>query len=459
MFYNLPVKKKQVLAGVNTFIYQLTIVKDEVPVLQVLGSVITFIHPAMKNILLLLVALLLLTASGSYAQQLDYSQRSWLKDNAYTIHPDETFSKASWEYIFPHINDKRIILVGEFTHGAKEIFLLRNELIRFLHEQLGFNTILFESGIGELAAADINRRQLNTVQMTAGFSDAWHSKENRDLVEYVKKNNISVAGFDAERTGNAFRKLFSTVAHTYDLDTAFCGTLEDRFSVIQRELADKKTVYDAVSPKTTTLITDYQKIYTQLSGNRSGNFSRELLLTRRTLINRIRYLEYMLRFVQNEDGNRRLAARDSVMAENTRWLADSIYKNEKLVVISHNFHIAKHNDPSAVMGELLCHYYPGNTYSIGIFAGTGSYADNKGKEIKLLPPDTTSTDLKHIIALLPGFTSYLHIPENKVSGTDWLYKDVVVNDTFIDLNSANKMILARQFDGVLLLKKVSPPGP
>ncbi|MBL7745755.1 MAG: erythromycin esterase family protein, partial [Chitinophagaceae bacterium] len=183
------------------------------------------------------------------------------------------------------------------------------------------------------------------------------------------------------------------------------------------------------------------------------------LLTRRTLINRIRYLEYMLRFVKDQDGNSRQAARDSVMAENTRWLADSIYKNEKLIVIGHNFHIAKHHEPSTVMGELLHHYYPGNTYSLGIFAGSGSYADHTGKNTKMLPPDSANTDLKHIIALLPGFTSYLHIPENKVNGTDWLHKNIVVNDTFVDLNNANKMIQARQFDGLLLLKKVSPPDP
>ncbi|HEY6506257.1 MAG TPA: erythromycin esterase family protein [Chitinophagaceae bacterium] len=413
----------------------------------------------MKRTLLLLISFLLTAALNLQAQTLDYPQRTFLRENAYTIHPDETFSKSSWDYLVPNITDKRIMMLGEFTHGAKEIFQLHNNLVRFLHEQLGFNTILFESGIGELAVVDINRKQLNGAQMTLGFFGGWRTKENRELMEYVKTNNISVAGFDVQRTGNSFKQLLKTTAHKYKIDTVFCAALEDRFGLIQRELSGGKAVYDSVNSKTWQLIADYQKIYGQLSGNRSGNFARDLLLSCRTIINRVRFLEYMLRFVKDRDWNSRWAARDSAMADNIRWLADSIYNNEKLLVIGHNFHIAKSNEKEKVMGEILREYYPGNTYSLGFFAASGAYADNAGKEIKMLPPDSAHADLKHIIAPFKGFTTYLHIPEKKVPGTEWLHQYIVVNDTFIDLGGSNKIILAKQFDGLLLLKKVSLPEP
>ncbi len=413
----------------------------------------------MKRIFPILLSFLLAAAFTSHAQNLDYPQRSWLKDNAYTIHTDETMSRASWEYIVPHITDKRIVLIGEFTHGAKEISGLRNDLVRFLHEQLGFNTILFESGTGELAVVDVNRKQLNATQMTLGFFGGWRTKENRELMEYVKAANISVAGFDVQRTGNSFKQLLKTNAGKYNMDTTFCSGLEDRYGIIQRELADKKAVYDSVRAKTVQLIADYQQAYSLLSGNKSGNFSREFLLTRRTITNRIRFLEYMLRFVKDKNWNSRWVARDSAMADNIRWLADSIYKNEKLVVVGHNYHIAKSNEHLTVMGEVLHTYYPTGMYSLGVFAGSGAYADNSGKETKMLPPDSIHTDLKHIIAQLKGFTNYLHIPEKNVNGTEWLHQYITVNDTFIDPGGSNKMILAKQFDGLLLLKKASPPDP
>ncbi|HEV7783653.1 MAG TPA: hypothetical protein VGO58_20420 [Chitinophagaceae bacterium] len=53
-----------------------------------------------------------------------------------------------------------MVLIGEPNHGSKEIFLLRNSLIKFLHESHGFDIILFESGIGELIRADISKDQL-----------------------------------------------------------------------------------------------------------------------------------------------------------------------------------------------------------------------------------------------------------------------------------------------------------
>ncbi|MBL7737607.1 MAG: erythromycin esterase family protein [Chitinophagaceae bacterium] len=413
----------------------------------------------MKNNLPILALLFLLTASGSYAQQLDYPQRSWLKDNAYTIHPDETFGKASWEYIFPHINDKRIILIGEFTHGAKEISIVRNDLVRFLHEKLGFNTLLFEAGIGELAAVDINRQQLNAAQMTSGFYLNGRTKENRELMNYVKTNNMAIAGFDVQRSGNTFITVFKNTARKQNLDTAICSQLENSFTILDRELANRKAVYDSVSSKTLLLIAGYQQVYDQLSVNKAGNFSREHVFTLKTIASRIRFLQYKLRFVKDRDWNSAWEARDSAMADNIRWLADSVFKNEKLIILGHNFHIAKSNEQLTVMGGILRTRYPRQMYSLGVFAGSGSYADNYEKETKMLPPDSAGTDLKHIITLLPGFTSYLNIPANKVNGTDWLHKNIVVNDTFIDLNSSNKMILAKQFDGVLLLKKVSPPDP
>jgi erythromycin esterase len=418
-----------------------------------------FLLQTMKKVTPILFLFFLVIVSAAHAQTLDYPQRTYLRENAYTIYPDETFSRSSWEYLAPNINDKRIVLLGEFTHGAKEIFQLRNELIHFLHEKQGFNTILFESGIGELAAVDINRKQLNASQMTFGFFAGWRNTAFKELMDYAKNNNMAVSGFDVQRTGSSFKEILKTAARKQNVDTTFCNKLEERFGIIQRELTDKKAVYDSVNPKTLQLIADYQQTYDQLSINKPGNFGKDQQFSRRTIFNRIRSLQYMLRFVKDQDWNKRWEARDSVMADNIRWLADSIYKNEKLIVIGHNFHIAKYNEHLKVMGEILHNLYPTDTYSLGFFAGSGSYADNSGKEVNMMAPDATALDLKHIIAPFKGFVTYLHIPGTKVTGAEWLHQYVVANDTFIDLANSNKIILAKSFDGLLFLKKVSPPGP
>lgn len=75
----------------------------------------------------------------------------------------------------------------------------------------------------------------------------------------------------------------------------------------------------------------------------------------------------------------------------------------------------------------------------------------------MLPPDSTSLDIKHIIQSLKGTVNYIPVSKTKLAGSEWLYTDLVVNDTFIDVNNSNRMNLSKSFDGLLLLKKVSPP--
>lgn len=70
---------------------------------------------------------------------------------------------------------------------------------------------------------------------------------------------------------------------------------------------------------------------------------------------------------------------------------------------------------------------------------------------------STALDIKHIINGLPGFASFLEIPGGKNKGGDWLRRNIVVNDTFIDLSGSNSMVPAKQFDGLLFIKKVSVP--
>jgi erythromycin esterase-like protein len=109
------------------------------------------------------------------------------------------------------------------------------------------------------------------------------------------------------------------------------------------------------------------------------------------------------------------------------------------------------------MGEILSTKYGNKMFSLGVFAGSGTYHDNFGREIQVLPPDSIKFDIKHIINNIKGAVNYVDIPKNKFRGREWLDNDIIVNDTFIDLNKSNRLILSKSFDGLLLIDKVSPP--
>ena len=45
--------------------------------------------------------------------------------------------------------DARILALGEATHGASEFFTLKNRLVRFLAEELGFTVFTIEANLPE----------------------------------------------------------------------------------------------------------------------------------------------------------------------------------------------------------------------------------------------------------------------------------------------------------------------
>lgn len=425
----------------------------------------------MNNKTLLLTAMMILAGSSAFAQTktgnsdtgkvhakfVSPAARQYLQKEAITICEDEKLSQANWETVADRVKDKRIILLGEFNHGVKEIFQLRNDLIKFLHKKIGARVILFESGIGELAYVDLNKTGMSPAQMTNGFFGNWRTKEFEGLMEFSKANNITLAGFDVQRTANSFNSLLKKTSAAKNIDTILYFNLEKNYGLIQRELTNNRAVYDSIKQKTNELVSGYRAIYDLLSKDSINTSTTELLYTLKTIKNRIAYLSYMLQFVQDRDFKKRFKARDSAMAENIIWLAENMYPKEKIIVIAHNYHIARSNEYEQPMGEMLSRKYDKEMYAIGYFAGSGMYTGNSGKAEEMLPADTLSLDIKHIISRLKGFASFIHVPKEKQAGNTWLHENIVVNDSFTDLKGTNKLVLAKLFDGLLLLRKVSAP--
>lgn len=401
-----------------------------------------------------LIYCLVLFSSYAQGQNLDEAQISFLQKKAKTICVDETLSNPNWKPLAAQLKNKRIVLIGEFNHGSKEIFQLRNDLIRYLHEEMGYNTVLFESGIGELILPELKKQELTESQMINGLFGGWRTKEFKDLMGYIKGENISIAGFDVQRSGGSFNQLLIDLAIKKGIDTIFYAQLENRYGHLQRELSNRKIGYDSIQTPTQQLMSDYQKMYDLLQENKP---SKVLLFTLRTLLNRKAYLQYMLQFVKNQNWSQRWAARDSMMADNITWLQDHFYQHEKLIVIAHNFHIARYSEKEQVMGEMLAPRYGPEMYTLGVFAGGGTFANNAGKEEQMLPADTSKLDIQHVIATTKGFATYLNIPKSKAKGSEWLNQAIVVNNTFIDLSNSNSLILSKHFDGLIFLDKVSVP--
>lgn len=391
-------------------------------------------------------------------QSLTIDQQKFLKEHALPIALKADAKQYSWKGVLESIQDKRIVLIGEFNHGSKEVFQIRNELIRELHDSLDFDVILFESGIGEQIYGEYNKDSLTSAQMTYGLFGPWRTKEFRELMEFVQTENIAIAGFDIQRTGGSFVKLLDEIAIPIALDSAFLRDLEAQFGKLRKALPNRKVNLDAVQQRTVDLMKQYISVYAKLQASVLPIPLEKSMLILQTLSNRIDYLEYMLAFKMDKNWNKRWAARDSLMADNVIWLADHIYPGKKLIIIGHNFHISRYNEKEEVMGEYLLPRYSDELYAIGIFAASGEYLNNYGKIEKMTAPDSSQLDIKHIISAMADKPIFLPVSSiAKTGASAWLDEPVIINDTFIDLSNSNSMILRKSFDGLLLLDQVSVP--
>ncbi len=413
----------------------------------------------MKYIFLLTLMFCSMRSNAQPADSLllQHSVNHFLKNEVATVCYDDNLKEPNWDAVLHATKNKRIILLGEFSHGAGNLFALRNDLIKTVHQKNGADVILFESGMGELAFVDLNRANMSPEQMTGGFFGNWRTKEFEELMQFCKDSNISVAGFDVQRTANSFNRLLSAVAEKHTIDTALYAHLEKDYGLLQGELSNKKAIYHSLKQKTNELIASYQIIHQLLQKKMISQKEKDLLLTQQTIKNRITYLSYMLQFVQDGDFTKRFEARDAAMAENIIWLAEHLYPKKRILIIGHNYHIAKSNEHEQVMGNILSKKYGNQLYAIGFFAGSGTYTDNPGNLKQVLPADTASLDIKHIISQLKGSASFIHIPKQKKKAAAWLYENVKVNDSFTDLKSTNQLILGKLFDGMVLMKNVVPP--
>jgi len=391
-----------------------------------------------------LLMILVFSTRVTFSQTLSSTQLKFLNKNAKEIAVDEDYSKGNWKAVLKQVKNKEIVLIGEVNHGSKENFLVRNDLIKYLHEKGGYNVILFEAGIGELCLLDRRKKEYDAKKLTSGFLGIWRTMEFVDLMQYIKAKQISIAGFDVQRSsGNAFKTLLKEEASKNNIDTAQSIALEDQYSILDEELKSRKAIFESVEPKTRQLIEAYQRLSTLLSANATAPISIEKQFILQTIENRIAYLNYRLVFVKNNNWRARFTARDSAMAANVIWLKENIYKNEKVIIVGHNFHLSKYNEREKVMGAFLKKRYPNEVYSIGTFVGGGKYLDNSGKEEKMDSIDSENLDIRHVINAMQGKVNFLSISTKPKKGGNWIFEDIVVNNSFINLNSGKKLILAK----------------
>ncbi len=143
------------------------------------------------------------------------------------------------------------------------------------------------------------------------------------------------------------------------------------------------------------------------------------------------------------------------MAANILWYAKELYPHEKIIISAHNYHISKYNEKELVMGEILNAALPNELYTIGFFGGQGTFANN-ARKMENMSPAVGTKDIKAIVSKLKAEAVFFDFPNKIKQQSSWLDEEITVSDTFIDLDNTPSMQIGKCFDGLFLVKNITP---
>jgi hypothetical protein len=134
---------------------------------------------------------------------------AWRDDARARVRPIRSLFSVDFsdlQFLKPLLEGKRIVLLGEAAHGVAESNWAKVRLIKFLHEQMGFDVVAFESSFDQCYDADklIGKLTPHDVMARCLFP-LWHTREVDGLFDYMAAARktatpLALAGFDIQVT-------------------------------------------------------------------------------------------------------------------------------------------------------------------------------------------------------------------------------------------------------------------
>lgn len=113
---------------------------------------------------------------------------------------------TDFSFLKEELKDVQVVMLGEKTHFDGNVFEMKTKIVQYLFQEMGFNSVAFESGIYDVwkAQEDINKG-MNTKEAFANSLFPIWSKRNefQSFIEFFdkNKNNLKLFGFDCQITG------------------------------------------------------------------------------------------------------------------------------------------------------------------------------------------------------------------------------------------------------------------
>lgn len=437
--------------------------------------------PRRLPVLLLLVSVL---GHGTVALPEDDDRRTAaLRDHAIplrSIDPrDDDLSDL--EPLRAALADTRVVVLGEATHGEGATFLAKGRLVRFLHQEMGFDVLAFESGFYDCheawrrieAGADADSTLRDAV-----FPVWTRSEQVQPLIRYFadaarSERPLTLAGFDPQFTGAISQRHLAAdlqrAAEGAGLDgerfsaataTALANLVDGRYESGELpSLEDRARFDEALAALETRLkAPDAPQVPERA-------FWLRLVTSTRDLAARSWATDFTRNLLTDPE---RYQVRERLMGEQLAWLAREGFPGRRIVAWMHSGHAARGLAGIEVPSEVHRHAYrilkpAGHVardllgealYTVGFLAYQGEYATVfRRRPIEIWKPTAGSLeDLFHRTGLPYAFLD-LSRPERLPR---WLRKRTIARPIgYMEMRARWPEV----FDGLIYLDRMESSRP
>lgn len=272
------------------------------------------------------------------------------------------------------LKDKKIIAMGEATHGTAEFFQMKHRMFEFLVKEMGYRVFGIEATFGSSKIINdyilYGEGSVEKSVKAMGFW-VWDTKEVTDMIKWMREFNKSVEpddkirfyGFDMQLIDNSLNYLLDYLEKVeFDSIEEYRKKLK-HFSRFNGMLG--KGNIKALN-KIMGGIHNQLRIKKDNYIENSSIEEYDLILHNLEII--YQYIDYM----KDDSFNKR----DHYMAENVNWILDyedKHYGNHKIMLWAHNGHISNGFIDYINMGENLKGLHKEDYYSVGFEFYDGSF--------------------------------------------------------------------------------------
>jgi hypothetical protein len=100
------------------------------------------------------------------------------------------------DFLVDLLKNKKYVFIGESSHETAEQYILKTRLVKFLHQQLGFNVLAFEHQLG--TTTYFNEIKNSNIPDSKRVESLYHfhPKELTKLINYIQATDLKTTGFD-----------------------------------------------------------------------------------------------------------------------------------------------------------------------------------------------------------------------------------------------------------------------